>query len=284
LLPGLLTSYWAKYGWMDLEPPGGVRVIWLVILVLATLGWVLRAPTAGLRWLPLWLVLASAVAGWMLTLGTSNQVQGRFLLPFAGVIALLLARGIGVLPVRALPFLVAIAIVGANVMSLYHLHAAYRPARWPADMVIDTQQCYADRIVLETLSGGAELGQTFFGIREGLSAIDVVFTGTALASDTIRMVIADAATGHIFREAFVSCRDIRPEHYTRFRFAPVRKSDQRLLRFSLEMVGADPDGSLSLRFALGDPYLEGVRLVDGLSRDGDLKFVAWTDKVREVER
>jgi len=283
-LPGLFTTYWARFGWMDMEPLGSVRAVWLVILAVATSGWILRTQATARRWMPLWLVLAAAVIGWMCTLGSSHQVQGRFLFPFAGVVGLLLARGIGSLPLPAVPPLVATAAMCANVISLLQLHAAYRPAQWPADMVIDAHQCYADRIVLETLSSGVEVGQTFMSTQPAIRAVDVVFTGTGLAADTVRMVITDEATGHVFREAFVCASEIRPEHYTRFKFEPIMKSANRLLRFSVAMTEADTEGTLSLRFALGDPYLEGVCLVAGEARDGDLKFVAWADKAREVER
>jgi hypothetical protein len=282
LVPELLTSYWARFGWMDVKPLTGVTAVWSVLLALATLGWVLRCHEGNSRWVPIWLLLASAVFGWMLTLGSSNQVQGRFLFPLTGVIALLIGRGIGSLPVPGMAVAVAVAATACNAAGILQLRGHYRPMEWPADLVIDARQCDADRIVLETLSSGAVVGQTFVCSRPGLAAIDVVFSGDPRGSADVRLVLEDETTGRMFREATLPLTDIRVDRYTRFSFAPVMKSGCRLLRFSLRVTDPDPEGTFSLRFALGDPYIEGVRLVEGNPRDGDLRFVAWADKAAEV--
>lgn len=282
-IQGMFTSYWARFGWMDIAPPGVVGILWIILLVLATTGWAIRSQGHGQRWTILWPVLGIAIAGWMLTLRSSNQIQGRFLFPFAGVVGLLLARGIGLLSARVLTPLALAGVLAGNALSLASLRERYQSPVWPADLAIDTHQCRDDRTVEESLSEGTVLGQTFVGTQPGLAAIDVVFTGMAGRAGTVCMELTDAATGYVYRTVPLACAQIRPLRHTRFRFEPVMESGNRLLCMSIRADGADPRGSLSLRFAAGDRYLEGTRLVAGLPREGDLTFVAWVERTREVK-
>lgn len=281
-IPDLFSSYWARFGWMDIEPATAVKIVWLVILVLATLGWMARSHAAGRQWLSLWPMLIAAVLGWMLTLSSSHQVQGRFLFPFAGVISLLVARGIGVLPLPGLGVVIPIALVGSNVVSLCQLHGDYRPAEWPDELLMDAHQCSADRIVLETLSHGAEVGQTFHCTHPGLRAVDLVFEGRTVAASDIVMTLRDEASSRVLRDVTVPSKLVVPRRYHRFYFAPVMKSGNRLLRFTVRLAEQDPEGTLSLWFALGDTYLDGALHVAGVPREGDLRFVTWADKAQEV--
>ncbi len=278
----MFATYWARFGWMDLRAPTVVQALWVLLLGTATLGWMARPPSPARTWGGPWAMLGAAIAGWMLTLKSSHQVQGRFFLPLAPVISLLLGTGVGAITKPVVFSAVVLATVGANALCLTQLRERYRPAAWPTDMVIDAHQCSSDRVVLETLSGGATIGQTFLAVHPGLTAIDVVFEGKTLASDSVLMEIADVATQRVLRTASRRVDERSLGGYTRFTFPPIMKSRYRLLMFTLWMAAPDSGGSLSVRFRLGDPYLDGVRLVDGQVRDGDLQFVAWALKTGEA--
>jgi len=167
-------------------------------------------------------------------------------------------------------------LVTVNIVSIIQLHERYGSAELPSPgMIMDARQCYSDRIVLRNLSQGGMQGQSFLCDHAGLCAIDVVFSGEHDGSASIELEVVDGETGYIFRRENLKISDVVTERYTRFRFEPIAKSARRGLLFRLRLVGDDQRGTLSLRYALEDLYVEGVRLEEGEPREGDLKFVVW---------
>lgn len=274
-LSSLLSSYWAQFGWMDIDVAWGVRALWVAILALATIGWSTGTYRAPVPIWPLWIPVVAVVLGWMMTLGSTSQLQGRFLFPYAGPIAILIVRGLAGLRVSrwwvALPLLCGAADV-ACIMQLQH---TYGLSSLPERGEMDAHQCYADRVVLYSLSSGAELGQSFFCRRAGLCAIDVMFEGAQKSGGVVYLEVVQKESGKVFRTAQLPLSSLVKHGYTRFQFAPIAKSAHRGLSFRIRLEKPDSSGDLSLRFALGNPYLEGVRLEDGEPRGGDMRFVIW---------
>jgi hypothetical protein len=156
-LPRLLTSYWAQFGWMELHAYDVVRLFWAVILVCTTAGWAVGRRRWRLPLWPLWAMLATVLAGWAFTLGSTNQIQGRFLFPYSGLIAIVLAAGLFRLtPSRRALVSFVICLVLANGLCLWQLWKRYQPIDDQGNLVLDCHQCYSDRVVLETLSAGWE--------------------------------------------------------------------------------------------------------------------------------
>lgn len=102
-LAHLFTSFWARFGWMSLHPPGWTLGIYGVIVLLALVGWpriIARAAAVGFASAEGWIgpLIALVMAGvWTLTFAlTAGLVawQGRMLFPALAAIGLLLATGL----------------------------------------------------------------------------------------------------------------------------------------------------------------------------------------------
>jgi hypothetical protein len=111
-LTQLHASFWARFGWMNVAPPGWV--LWLIgaieLVALGGLIWEAKwRPQRGRRtgWI-LFLLLALAFA-WMVSFAVTAGLvawQGRLLFPALPAVAILLARGLSVAS-RQLPVIVA---------------------------------------------------------------------------------------------------------------------------------------------------------------------------------
>ena len=141
-------------------------------------------------------------------------------------------------------------------------------------------QCYADRIVMNPLSDGFEIGQTFQCKKAGLNSIDIVFEGTHRGGGMVEMTLIEEKSNRVIRTSRLHTDSFSLGKYTRFSFEPVMKSANRLFSFRVYLVDSSETGDLSLRYALGDLYPEGERLENGLVRDGDIKFVTWCVTIR----
>lgn len=101
-LAQLHASFWARFGWMNIAPPGWVDWAYTLLGLGGALGLVLAATAARGRrrsWREVWpLVALPALAfGWVLSFAlTAGLVawQGRMLFPALPAIAILLARGL----------------------------------------------------------------------------------------------------------------------------------------------------------------------------------------------
>ncbi len=99
----LYSSFWARFGWMSLRPPGWLIWPYSAITIVAVLGWLRRPPalhgqSSIMRspWFGVALLAATALA-WTLSFAlTAGLVawQGRMLFPAVSAIGLLLAHGL----------------------------------------------------------------------------------------------------------------------------------------------------------------------------------------------
>jgi hypothetical protein len=221
-------------------------------------------------------MFTTVLCGWAFTLGSTNQIQGRFFFPYSGIIALILSSGIvGLAGSRKALASISLCLILANSMCLWQLWKRYQPTDDQGDLVLDAHQCSSDRVVLKTLSDGWEHGQSLWCKYPNLVAIDVMFAGKGRGDALIEMEVADVASGHVFRTANHRVKDIKPDGRTRFSFEPIGKSERRRLMIRFRLSSPTSEGDFSLRYALGNPYLDGVRYLNRVPCDGDLRFAAW---------
>jgi hypothetical protein len=102
-----------------------------------------------------------------------------------------------------------------------------------------------------------------------------VFEGKHRGEGFVEMTLIDENTERLFRSSHMRIDSVSTGEYTRFIFQPVMKSKQMVLSFRFHLTDYTGTGDLSLRYALGDLFLEGTRLEDGYEREGDIRFVTW---------
>ena len=271
----LIRSYWAQFGWMDMHPPAGISWLWYCLILVSSVGIVIGPVRTRLKVFPLYVLLGFAVLGWLFSLGSYSQIQGRFLFPYAAAVSIILVYGLSGVRIEKWWWILGVLLIGVNLVCILQLGSFYRNSYWPEDLELDAHQCYADRIVLNTLSDGFEIGQTFQCEEAGLSVIDLVFEGTHRVRGVVEMSLVDENTKRVVRTFRADTDSIKTGEYTRFTFEPVMKSARRNFSLRVRLVDSSGTGDLSLRYALGDLFPEGTRLEDGLVREGDIRFVTW---------
>lgn len=93
----LHSSFWARFGWMNIAPP--LWVVWLygALGLVGLVGWAAQVRRGGLRpWLPPLALIATAAAWLLLFVRTAGLVgwQGRLVFPALPALALVLAAGL----------------------------------------------------------------------------------------------------------------------------------------------------------------------------------------------
>ena len=93
----LFSSYWARFGWMNVSPP--VALLWAFagLVTLSIFGWIAAVRRISQRGLVLALVLIATTFVWLILFArTAGLVawQGRLLFPAASAIAVVLAFGL----------------------------------------------------------------------------------------------------------------------------------------------------------------------------------------------
>lgn len=125
----LFASFWARFGWMSLRPPGWALWPYALLCTTAAAGWLLalRRGRPGAPWAGPAIAIAMALAWTLAFAATAGLVawQGRMLFPAAGAIGLALARGLLALPRRAAAAVVAALVVLAASMPLGVIRPAY---------------------------------------------------------------------------------------------------------------------------------------------------------------
>lgn len=84
-----------------------------------------------------------------------------------------------------------------------------------------------------------------------------MFAGKDRRDALVEMEVVDGIARHVFCRTNRQVKDTKTDRYTRFSFEPMRKSDTRGLIIRFRLSPSESEGNLSLRYALGNPYLAG---------------------------
>lgn len=105
--------------------------------------------------------------------------------------------------------------------------------------------------------------------RDGLASVHVLVTGRSRASAAVvRLALADAQTGDVLRSKELAVRQLPERDYLLWRFEPVARSAQRLLRLTVSGLSSDA----TVWITQTDRYPGGALQVDGAMSTGDLLF------------
>jgi 4-amino-4-deoxy-L-arabinose transferase-like glycosyltransferase len=302
-LAQLHASFWARFGWMNVAPPGWV--IWLIgaIELAAVGGWIWRPQRGRPTGIWLLLVLPALAFAWVVSFAVTAGLvawQGRLLFPALPAIAILLACGLSVVS-RPLSVVVARYIVPQRItnrgpraavlffvlcplflIALWLPGAVIRPAYPPQSLPEAAALAQIETPVHGQLRRRGEPGVDLRGWRlDGQprpgAALDVSlvwFAAARQAPDWVVFVHLVDAQGHMVAE------DNRPPRDGAFPTTQWNQGDWVEDRHRLALPADLATGAYTLRAGMYDPGHENQR-AGVYDAEGDL-IGEWLDLGRII--
>ena len=275
-IPSLQTvweSYWAKFGWMNVDVSSPVRyMFWTasIALLLGMVGWISRHPH---RRSPVLLAAGFATAlcgGLVVNLFSFGQGQGRHLFPAVAAFALLGAVGLrGYLSPRFARWgALALALCG-NVYALgFVIPSAY--AAQSHQLVLGTSCCQGSDVT-PLLCPGRPERQAFLSLLPGLTRVGIVPATFRLpVRGNIEMTLLDRQTGEIVAADTTQAKNLPDGQFYYLDFPPIPDSQGRWFIIRIEATEI-LRGKLALFWSMEDRCADAMRV----SGPGDLRFTSY---------
>jgi hypothetical protein len=279
-----LTSLAGRFGWLNVDFPAGLQVLWVLAAALAAAGCARAIRRAGVDQRAALLVCATIVAGLAAAtfknLLVDQQPQGRLLFPALAALATLLAVGwTAFLRPARWPWATAAVLAALLSANLYAtqwlLPRAYAESRRPQP-ALDARRLPRRWTVAARLTGPADHAeQTFRALSPGLHRVELPVASAEGSGELRLRLLAADGTGRPLGTATVPLAGLRPNDWVGLDVGPLADSAGQAYR--LELAVADGVGSVWLWGAAdGSDYPEGVLTVNG-HEETDLVLLTWLD-------
>jgi len=264
-LVALGESAWARFGWLNVDLPRGLRWASMAVLGASALGFARAWPGLPVpRRLAAAVVAATvglAIAAAVKNLLVDPQPQGRLLFPAFSAMVLVVAVGaMAIVPARrrsGLAVCAAAVLLAVNAWVVTRLlPPAYEPARGPLP-AIDVRIVPPQPVIVATLGRDVPaVRQTFRATRPGLRQAAVAAAGAAGPGD-VRVLLWEGDRLVAHSSAAVAGLQGQPYTWLGVDMEPVADSSGRTYALELRVLRAGPGTRLDVWGGRGGVYPDG---------------------------